>query len=119
MNPFADANVHTIFSGSEVAANASDWRWGLRVTPFMGLFALLLIVFFMIDPERGLAEGAHLRPSSPMIDLRALAKNKSFVLSTVGFTCVTFTAGSLMWWGPEFAFLGEILASIYDIFSKL
>jgi len=92
--------------GSEVAANASDWRWGLRVTPFMGLFALLLIVFFMIDPERGLAEGAHLRPSSPMIDLRALAKNKSFVLSTVGFTCVTFTAGSLMWWGPEFAFLG-------------
>ena len=84
----------------------------------MGLFALLLIVFFMIDPERGLAEGAHLRPSSPMIDLRALAKNKSFVLSTVGFTCVTFTAGSLMWWGPEFAFLGEILASIYDFFFK-
>merc|ERR1712110_519051 len=69
-------------------------------------FALLLIVFFMIDPERGLAEGAHLRPSSPMIDLKALGKNKSFVLSTVGFTCVTFTAGCLMWWGPEFAYLG-------------
>jgi MFS family permease len=92
--------------GSEVASNSSDWRWGLRVTPFMGLFALLLIVFFMVDPERGLAEGAHLRPSSPMIDLKALGKNKSFVLSTVGFTCVTFTAGCLMWWGPEFAYLG-------------
>ena len=100
------------FSGSEVAANASDWRWGLRVTPFMGLFALLLIVFLMVDPERGLAEGAHLRPSSPTIDLKALGKNKSFVLSTVGFTCVTFTAGSLMWWGPEFAYLGKKLEKI-------
>jgi len=92
--------------GSEVAANTSDWRWGLRVTPFMGLFALILIVFFMVDPERGLAEGAHLRPSAPLIDLQALSKNKSFVLLTIGFTCVTFTAGCLMWWGPEFAFLG-------------
>jgi hypothetical protein len=41
-----------------------------------------------------------------LMDLKALAKNKSFVLSTVGFTCVTFTAGCLMWWGPEFAYLG-------------
>ena len=91
-----------------MAANTSDWRWGLRVTPFMGLLALLLIVFFMIDPERGLAEGAHLRPNSnPLPDLKALGKNKSFVLSTVGFTCVTFTAGCLMWWGPEFAYLGK------------
>jgi MFS family permease len=94
--------------GSEVAANTSDWRWGLRVTPFMGLFAILLIIFFMIDPERGHSEGAaQLRPSvNPKDDLMALAKNKSFVLSTVAFTCVTFTAGCMMWWGPEFAFLG-------------
>ena len=95
--------------GSSVAAEASDWRWGLRVTPFMGLVALLLIVFFMIDPERGLSEKSHLRPSSPIVDLIALGKNKSFVLSTVGFTCVTFTAGCLMWWGPEFAYLGKII----------
>ena len=94
------------FLGAEVAENTSDWRWGLRVTPFMGLFALLLIVFFMIDPERGTAEGAHLRPSSPIIDLKALAKNKSYILSCTGFTCVAFTAGCLMWWGPQFAFLG-------------
>merc|ERR1712018_759350 len=89
------------------AEHVSDWRWGLRVTPFLGLFALLLIIFFMIDPERGLAEGANLRPSAPIEDLKALGKNKSFMLSTIGFTCVTFTAGSLMWWGPEFAFLGK------------
>ncbi len=46
--------------GSEVAATASDWRWGLRVTPFMGLVAILLIVFFMLDPERGQSDGARL-----------------------------------------------------------
>ena len=28
------------------------------------------------------------------------------MLSTCAFTCVTFSAGALMWWGPEFAFLG-------------
>ena len=73
----------------------------------MGLFAIMLIVFFMIDPERGQAEDAHLMPSkNPVTDLKALAKNKSYILSIAGFTCVTFTAGCLMWWGPEFAFLG-------------
>ena len=97
---------HYLLSGSEVAANTSDWRWGLRVTPFMGLFAILLILFLMIDPERGHADGAHLIPSSPKDDLKALMNNKSFCLSVIGFTCVTFTAGSLMWWGPDFAYLG-------------
>ena len=112
-----------VFLGSEVAENTSDWRWGLRVTPFMGLLAILLIIFFMIDPERGLfcilycytsclftfyflkfnieitklftwkytghADGAHLTPGSPKEDLTALAKNKSYMLSLAGFTCVT------------------------------
>ncbi|CAM6054356.1 unnamed protein product, partial [Sphagnum tenellum] len=92
--------------GAEVAEGASDWRWGLRVTPFLGLVAIVCIMFFMTDPPRGASEGAHLRPASPKADLKALSRNKSFVLSTVAFTCVTFSAGALMWWGPEFAFLG-------------
>lgn len=72
----------------------------------MGLFAILLILFFMVDPERGSAEGAHIRPSAPVDDIKSLGKNKSFVLSTMAFTCVAFTAGSMMWWGPQFAYLG-------------
>ena len=39
-------------------------------------------------------------------DIRSLAKNKSYVLSVVAFTCVTYCAGAMMWWGPNFAFAG-------------
>ncbi len=39
--------------GSEVASlseSEENWRWGLRVTPFMGLLAILLIIFTMEEP---------------------------------------------------------------------
>lgn len=36
--------------GSEVAENASDWRWGLRVTPFIGIVALVAVYLFMLEP---------------------------------------------------------------------
>ena len=35
-------------------------------------------------------------------DIVCLAKNKSFVFSTLGFTCVTFCLGALAWFGPDF-----------------
>ena len=84
--------------GSEVASVASDWRWGLRVTPFLGILAIIGLVFFLRDPPRGESEGAGgqdrpLVPKDLKEDLRALARNKSFVLSTCAFTCVTFSAG--------------------------
>jgi len=92
--------------GSEVAGAFGDWRWGLRVTPIMGAVAVLGIIFGMNDPPRGAADGSHLKPSSPISDIRALSKNRSFTLSTIAFTCVTYCAGALMWWGPNFAFVG-------------
>eukprot|EP00088_Acartia_fossae_P070919 TRINITY_DN9614_c0_g1_i12.p1 TRINITY_DN9614_c0_g1~~TRINITY_DN9614_c0_g1_i12.p1 ORF type:complete len:587 (-),score=117.68 TRINITY_DN9614_c0_g1_i12:765-2525(-) len=92
--------------GSEVAGAFGDWRWGLRVTPIMGAIAVLGIVFGMTDPPRGQADGSHLKPSSPVSDIKALAKNRSYTLSTIAFTCVTYCAGALMWWGPNFAFVG-------------
>ena len=35
-------------------------------------------------------------------DINSLAKNKSFVFSTLAFTCVTFCTGALSWWGPSY-----------------
>jgi len=92
--------------GSEVAENASDWRWGLRVTPFIGVVALAAVFFFMLEPDRGASEGNSLRPSTFKEDLLALKRNTSFVFATLAFTCVAFSAGSLMWWGPQFAYYG-------------
>ena len=34
-------------------------------------------------------------------DLICLAKNKSYVFSTLAFTCVTFVTGALSWWAPN------------------
>ncbi|PSN36607.1 Protein spinster [Blattella germanica] len=93
-------------TGSETASASGSWRWGLRVTPIMGLIAVLLIIFVMVDPERGRSEGSGLAPSSWTTDLKALCKNRSFMLSTAGFTCVSFVAGALAWWGPMFIKMG-------------
>jgi len=92
--------------GSEMADATDDWRWGLRVTPVMGAVAVFMIVFLMVDPKRGQADGSKLKPTSPISDIKALVRNKSFFFSTVAFTCVCYCAGALMWWGPNFAFTG-------------
>ena len=34
-------------------------------------------------------------------DIISLAKNKSYVFSTLAFTCVTFVTGALSWWAPN------------------
>ncbi|CAG7819619.1 unnamed protein product [Allacma fusca] len=88
--------------GSETEKIAKDWRWGLRVTPIMGLIAVLLILFLMTDPLRGESENSHLKPTSYKEDVIYLCKNPSFMLSTLGFTCVAFVTGALAWWGPKF-----------------
>ena len=44
--------------GSETTNLAGgDWRWGLRVTPILGLVAVFFILFLMTDPPRGESEG--------------------------------------------------------------
>ncbi|KAF5282489.1 hypothetical protein FQR65_LT14259 [Abscondita terminalis] len=93
--------------GSETARLASDWRWGLRVTPFLGAAAVLLIIFVLRDPQRGESEGASsMHRTTWLEDVQDILKNPSFMLSTAGFTCVAFVAGALSWWGPKFIYLG-------------
>ncbi len=90
--------------GSETTNLAGgDWRWGLRVTPILGLVAVFLIIFAMVDPPRGQSEGhGELKATTYKQDLKSLSRNKSFMLSTVAFTCVTFCTGALSWWGPKY-----------------
>ncbi|XP_063702444.1 protein spinster isoform X2 [Culicoides brevitarsis] len=92
--------------GSETANALNSWRWALRVTPALGILAVILL-FYCSEPERGEAEGSHaMEATSYTEDLKALCKNPSFMFSTGGFTCVAFVAGALAWWGPKYMFLG-------------
>lgn len=85
---------------------AGDWRWALRVTPILGIAAVALILLIK-DPQRGESEGPHnLSTTTYTEDVKYLVKNRSFMLSTAGFTCVAFVAGALAWWGPKFIYLG-------------
>jgi len=88
---------------SKTAAYFGHWQWGLRATPVAGAVAVIGIVVFMMDPPRGESEGHQdMKAQSYKEDLISLAKNKSFVFSTLAFTCVTFVTGALSWWGPKF-----------------
>eukprot|EP00096_Caligus_rogercresseyi_P016636 TRINITY_DN939_c0_g1_i2.p2 TRINITY_DN939_c0_g1~~TRINITY_DN939_c0_g1_i2.p2 ORF type:complete len:544 (+),score=132.77 TRINITY_DN939_c0_g1_i2:150-1781(+) len=96
--------------GANIAGASGDWRWGMRVTPPLGFIAVALIALFMTDPPRGESEGVSMVAHSTKKDIQSLVRNKSFIFLTLGFTCVTFCAGALMWWGPRFAFLGAKIA---------
>ncbi|CAH2316130.1 spinster homolog 1 [Pelobates cultripes] len=92
-------------AGSKVSSVAGgDWHWALRVTPGLGLVAVLLLLFMVQEPPRGAAEGKirtkPLTNSSWMSDIKSLLKNPSFVLSTFGSTAVAFIAGALSLWAP-------------------
>ncbi|XP_076673784.1 lysolipid transporter protein spinster isoform X2 [Andrena cerasifolii] len=94
-------------TGAKTAIAAGDWRWGLRVTPMLGVVAIIFLLTFIRDPIRGEREGgAHLTSTAWSTDLKALLKNPSFMLSTIGFTCVAFVTGALAWWAPTFLQLG-------------
>jgi hypothetical protein len=41
--------------------------------------------------------------------------SKSYVLSTIAFTCVTFVAGALAWWGPLFVEAGVDIQEHPDV----
>lgn len=104
--PFVFFSKHRYIVGSKTAHLANDWRWALRVTPILGIVAVFLILLIK-DPVRGHSEGSHnLEATTYKQDIKALVRNRSFMLSTAGFTCVAFVAGALAWWGPSFIYLG-------------
>ncbi|GAB1602518.1 hypothetical protein Ahia01_000531100 [Argonauta hians] len=89
--------------GSNVAAAAGSWQYALRVTPPLGVVCTLLILFILVEPERGSSEGGtHLHNTSYITDVKSLLRNKSFMFSTLGFTCVAFVTGALALWAPYF-----------------
>ncbi|XP_029691859.1 protein spinster homolog 1 isoform X1 [Takifugu rubripes] len=96
--------------GSQVGSLAGDWHWALRVTPGLGLVAVLLLLLVVQEPRRGAVERPHrqVRRTGWLTDLSALSRNHSFLLSTFGFTAVAFVTGSLALWAPTFLFRAAV-----------
>ncbi|XP_037560930.2 protein spinster-like [Dermacentor silvarum] len=89
--------------GASVAEALHGWYWALRVTPVLGAVAVLLVLFVLREPLRGASEGATtMGPSTLKDDLFSLIANRSYIWSTLGFTCVTFATGALAWWAPSY-----------------
>ncbi|XP_052063857.1 protein spinster homolog 1-like isoform X1 [Mytilus californianus] len=87
--------------GSNIAEAFGHWQWALRFTPTLGMVCVILIVFVLKEPQRGHSEGGrNLHNTTFLSDLMYLFKNKSFMLSTFGFTCVAFVTGALALWAP-------------------
>ena len=129
--------------GSQLAAALKNWKWALRLTPGLGIIALLLCLFLVYEPSRGEMEAhdaasSSLQPqqqqqqqtpaqpqpapqsqqpqqpqSSPtnrstyITDVLKVLRIKTFVWSSVGFTCVSFASGALAVWAPQFILYAE------------
>lgn len=89
--------------GAEIAKAFNSWQWAFRFTPIIGFVCCVLLYFLLTDPVRGEAEGGeNMHATSWFTDIKALSRNRSFMGNTFGFTCVTFAAGSLAVFGPQF-----------------
>ncbi|XP_055370605.1 sphingosine-1-phosphate transporter SPNS2 isoform X2 [Betta splendens] len=89
--------------GSCAKEAAGDWHWALRVSPVLGITAGALILLFVPEPKRGSADqmGGRIRTrTSWFCDMKALAKNRSYVFSSLATTAVSFATGAFGMWIP-------------------
>ncbi|KAK9412446.1 protein spinster 3-like [Crotalus adamanteus] len=98
---------------SGVARASGYWGWGFRVTPFMGIAGLILLIILVPKPtNKKLIAGKHIRNSTWFKDISCLCKNWSFVGSSLGVTCMGFITGALGFWIPVFLYRAEVTLDI-------
>ena len=104
LNPWA-----YFIQGSQVKIAMDEWQWALRVTPTLGLISVGLLLFCVREPQRGESDGGrHLHASSSwLLDVKSLIRIKTYMLSTLGLTAVSFVAGAIGHWTPHLAKVGE------------
>jgi predicted MFS family arabinose efflux permease len=83
----------------------AGWPWSFYLVVPPGLL-LGALCFFMKEPRRGQTdfhphENANVRHVS-LKDYKLLFRNPSFVLATLGMTCLTFALGGIAYWMPRF-----------------
>uniref|UniRef100_A0A8C7DRU6 SPNS lysolipid transporter 3, sphingosine-1-phosphate (putative) n=1 Tax=Naja naja TaxID=35670 RepID=A0A8C7DRU6_NAJNA len=104
---------------SGVARASGFWGWGFRVTPFMGITGLILLVILVPKPtNKKLIPGKRTRSSTWFKDISSLCKNWSFIGSSLGVTCMGFITGALGFWIPVFLYRAEVVLGIIQPCSK-
>lgn len=79
------------------------WQYALRVTPLLGVISVVALALFLKEPERGESEQAMDEDHSTLYeDVKYLSGVKSYIWSSIGFTCVCFSTGALAWWAPSY-----------------
>ncbi|KAM8991269.1 protein spinster homolog 3-like isoform 1-T2 [Ara ararauna] len=111
-----------------MAGLTGDWHWAFRITPCMGGLALVLLILLVphktqrrTAAHRALSisgtiqvaaekPGVH-RPAKTTWcqDVISLAKNWSFVWSSLGLTAMAFVTGALGMWVPLFLYRAQLV----------
>ncbi|NXL43114.1 SPNS3 protein, partial [Podilymbus podiceps] len=108
-----------------------DWHWAFRITPCMGGLALVLLVLLVphrtqrrTAVHRALSISGTIRVAAekPGVhetakttwcqDVVSLAKNWSFVWSSLGLTAMAFVTGALGMWVPLFLYRAQVVQGI-------
>ncbi len=95
-------SLHLGTWGAEhLGIHAEDWRWAFYLVVPPGL-VLGLLCFFIREPERGGADGVGKFKPAAWSDYRALLRNPSYVLCTLGMAAMTFSIGGIAFWMPYY-----------------
>ncbi|NXL63220.1 SPNS3 protein, partial [Chordeiles acutipennis] len=108
-----------------------DWHWAFRITPCLGGLALVLLILLVphTTPRRTAAHRAlsisgtiRVAAEKPGVqrtakttwcqDVISLAKNWSFVWSSLGLTAMAFVTGALGMWIPLFLYRAQVVQGI-------
>ncbi|XP_067393979.1 protein spinster homolog 3 [Emydura macquarii macquarii] len=112
---------------SVVTRAAGHWHWAFRITPCMGVIALVLLILLVPDPTQDAAEGHGGQSTSSTTqganenhgaqstasmtwceDVISLIKNRSFIWSSLGVTAMAFMTGALGFWVPLFLSMAQL-----------
>uniref|UniRef100_A0A3Q3EG93 SPNS lysolipid transporter 2, sphingosine-1-phosphate n=1 Tax=Labrus bergylta TaxID=56723 RepID=A0A3Q3EG93_9LABR len=107
--------------GSSAKVAAGDWHWALRVSPVLGITAGTLILVFVPEPKRGSADqmgGRIKHRTSWCCDMKALAKNRSYVFSSLASAAVSFATGAFGMWIPLYLVRAQVVQKTAEACTK-
>jgi MFS family permease len=92
-------------------ADRLNWRAAFVISAVPGILLAILIALLMKEPIRGASQHERLRTkdgsraqaiSHWLETAWALARNKAYMSSVLGYAAVTFSLGGISWWMPSF-----------------